>query len=313
MTVSSTTTSPASAPSPVTAGASDLTALIAAAIATTLGGAAIVGTRFLVGQTDPITLAFLRYGIAALSLLPFVLFSSARHVSRRDILPIVGLGLLYFCMHPWAFTAALKYTTAAYGALVLSFTPMLTMILSSLVGYEKITPRKFAGIFLALLGVVAAVSESAFASSAGPMAWFGNLIMLAAAAIGATYNVLSRPVLKQNSATTVISYGMAAGAIGLTTLLLGQGTDLTAIQFDMQGWIIVVCLGVFGAALAFYLLVWALKRTTPTRVAVFLALNPVVAMLLGAFVLNEPVTHLQLIGLAMVLTGIFAVNWQPKA
>lgn len=298
----------ARATAPVGAEASGLVTALAAAAATSLGGAAIVGTRYLVGHVDPLTLAFLRYGIATICLLPLVLVSAQRSVVGRDWVAVFGLGIVYFCVHPFLFTLGLKYTSASLGALVLASTPMLTLILSGLLGYEKVTPRKVIGIAVALAGVAAAVADGA--QQEGSLSWMGNGIMFAAACAGATYNVVSRPILQRNSALTVLGYGMAAGTLVLATLLLVQGRLGGIVELDLDGpsWAVLVATGTFGAALAFYLLLWALRRTTPTKVTVFLTLNPVVAMLLGAAVLGESVTVIQLVGLVLVLSGILLVN-----
>lgn len=290
--------------------------MLAAAAGTTLGGISFVGTRYLIGQVDPVTLAALRYAMAALCLLPFALLSpAARHVRRGDRLGVAGLGLMFFCLHPLFFTVALQYTTAAYGGLMMSLAPMLTLLLSALRGYERITARKAIGVCLVVAGVAGAVGESAFGGIAGPQAWLGNLIMLGTALLAALYNVLSRPLLQRNPATPVIAYGMAAGAAGLVLLmLLLPGTAPAAVlRFDATGWLVLAGLGTFCAAGTFWLFVWAMKHAAPTRVAVFLGLNPVVAMLLGAAVLDERVTLLQVAGLVLVLAGIVVVNRPGKA
>jgi drug/metabolite transporter (DMT)-like permease len=150
-----------------------------------------------------------------------------------------------------------------------------------------------------------------FARKAGDASWLGNIIMFTAACAGALYNVASRPVLRRNSAVAVIGYGMTAGSLVLAAILLSLGRfgGIWKLNIDQSGWVILLATGTLGAALAFYLLIWALKRTTPTKVAVFLSLNPVVAMLLGSVALGEPVTATQLGGLVLVVAGIAMVNW----
>jgi drug/metabolite transporter (DMT)-like permease len=66
----------------------------------------------------------------------------------------------------------------------------------------------------------------------------------------------------------------------------------------------VLFLGVCGGALAFGLWIWALRHSTPSRVAVFLALNPITAIMLGVVLLGEPVTLRLALALVMVLAGI---------
>jgi drug/metabolite transporter (DMT)-like permease len=72
---------------------------------------------------------------------------------------------------------------------------------------------------------------------------------------------------------------------------------------------LVVFLGVPGGAVAFLLWTWALSRLTPTQVAVYVNLNPIVAALLGVLLLAERRSALFLVGFAAVVTGVLLVNW----
>lgn len=67
-------------------------------------------------------------------------------------------------------------------------------------------------------------------------------------------------------------------------------------------------MGTFGAAIGYSLWVWALERTTPTRVAIFLTLNPLTATFLGGALLDEPITWRFIAGLVVVLAGIVITN-----
>lgn len=99
-----------------------------------------------------------------------------------------------------------------------------------------------------------------------------------------------------------------AGAIALGPFALGIAAARGSPSFTPLGWAAVLYIGTFGAALGYALWVWALERTTPTRVAVCLALNPLAAAVLAAAFLHEPLTARFLLGVAFVLAGIFATN-----
>jgi len=71
-------------------------------------------------------------------------------------------------------------------------------------------------------------------------------------------------------------------------------------------------LGAIASSLSFFLWVSALERTTPTRVASTLTLNPITASLLAAFILAEPVGLNLLVGIAAVLAGIWIASTEPR-
>ena len=79
-------------------------------------------------------------------------------------------------------------------------------------------------------------------------------------------------------------------------------------MFTPLGWAAVLYIGTFGASVGYSLWVFALKNTTPTRVAIFLSLNPLAATLLGWALLAEPLTPRFVIGLIAVLAGIMITN-----
>lgn len=275
---------------------------VAAALASsTLGGTSVVATRYLMGALDPATLGVFRFGIGCVLLLPVVLALRAPWPPRRDWPTVVLLGLLFFAAFPFLFNAALAHTTAARGALALSTQPLLTLAVGAALGAERLTPRKAAGVLLAMAGV--ALALGAGLAGAPPGAWRGDLLMVGAAGCGTLYSVWSRPFVRRSSPLSFTAVGMAAGACGLAALALATGpAALPAL--DPAGWAAVLYLGVVGGALTFFLWVFALGRTTPTRVAISVTVNPVVAALLGILVLAEPPGWPLLAGLAAVAAGI---------
>jgi len=70
-----------------------------------------------------------------------------------------------------------------------------------------------------------------------------------------------------------------------------------------------VFLGVLGGSAAFLLWTWALSRITPTQVAVYVNLNPIVAALLGILLLGERRSPMFVLGFAAVVIGALLVNW----
>jgi drug/metabolite transporter (DMT)-like permease len=275
---------------------------VAAALASsTLGGTSVVATRFLMGALDPATLGVFRFGIGCALLLPVVVLLRAPWPPRRDWPAVALLGLLFFAAFPFLFNAALAHTTAARGALALSTQPLLTLAVGAALRVERLTPRKAAGVLLAMAGVALALGAGLV--GAPPDAWRGDLLMVAATACAALYNVWSRPFVRRSSPLAFSALGMAAGAAGLAVLALAAGPG-TLPALDMAGWVIVAYLGVVGGALTFFLWVFALGRTTPTRVAISVAVNPLVAGLLGVLTLGEPLGWPLLAGLAAVAVGI---------
>lgn len=281
----------------------------AAVLSSTFGGMAAAVTRFVIGDADPVTLAAFRFGGGVLFLLPLALAGRSRWPRGRDWLGVAALGLMFFAFFFILYNKALAYTTASRGALALSVLPLATMVVAALLGIEKLTRRKTAGVLIAIAGVAVALAAGLTDAPVG--AWRGDAIMVAATLCMALYNVWSRPLIARSSALGFVTAGMAAGAACLV-LAAGLGGGFAAVaHFKAPQVLAVAYLGVFGGAAAFYLWVFALQRTTPTRVASTMTVNPIAASLLAALIVAEPIGLPLLIGIVAVGSGIWVATTEP--
>lgn len=277
-------------------------------------GASVVATRFAVAETQPVSLAFLRYTIACTLLLPVMWQVLRASMPRRDVLAIAGLGMIFFGVFPWTFSASLTHSPSARVAVELATMPLLTLLISRLRGYDKITMPKLAGQLLAFVGLVFALRPAA-AKAIDPTStvWIGDLLAGTTALCGAVYNVFSRPYLKRYPPLHVTTLSMYAGLLFLAPIAAVNGVFSAVPVFSRTGWLALLFLGTLGGAFGFALWIWALQRSTPSRVAVFIALNPMTAITLGVLVLHEPVTTPFLFGFGLVIAGIILANVSPAA
>jgi drug/metabolite transporter (DMT)-like permease len=280
-----------------------MSGVLVAVLSTALGGTAIVATRFLAGAADPITIGLLRFGGGALLLLPLALIKGERWPSRGDWPAGIGLGLLFFGLFPVLFNAALIYTTAALGALALSTTPLITMLVAALLGIEPLTLRKSIGLVLAMGGVAIALGASLSVSPPG--AWRGDALMLAGAACIALYTVWSRPLIRRAGPTSFAVTGMVIGSVCLGAVPWAAGGIESVTAFGGSQWAAALYLATFCGAGIYYLWSFALGTVSPTIVALTVTVNPITAAIFGALVLGEPIRLSLAIGLLGVATGIW--------
>jgi drug/metabolite transporter (DMT)-like permease len=278
----------------------------AAILSSTFGGMAAAVTRFVVGDADAVTIAALRFGGGVLFLLPLALVARSRWPRGRDWLGVAALGLMFFAFFFILYNTALAHTTASRGALALSVLPLATMVVGALLGIEKLTPRKSAGVLIAIGGIATALAAGLATEPAG--AWRGDAIMVGATLCMALYNVWSRPFIARSSALGFVTAGMAIGAACLVLVGALSGSFAAVAQFKAPQVLAVTYLGLFGGAAAFYLWVFALQRTTPTRVASTMTVNPIAASLLAAAIVGEPVGLPLLIGIVAVGAGIWVAT-----
>ncbi|MCP4616963.1 MAG: DMT family transporter [Bradyrhizobium sp.] len=284
--------------------------VLAAVLSSAIGGTSIGATRYLVNAIDPLAIGSFRFGIGFLLLLPLALLQGANWPPRRDWPGVAGLGLLFFAAFPILFNASLIFTTAARGALALSTLPLLTMIVGAALGSEALTARKTIGVLVTISGVSLALLSGLTAAPAG--AWRGDLLMVAAAFCMALYSIWSKPFIARSGAIPFTASAMAAGAAVLVTAALIRGSFAPVAAFGAPQWLGAIYLGAFGAALTFYLWAYALERTTPTRVAISVTVNPIAASFVGAVLLDEPIRWNLVAGIVTVFAGIWIATTEAR-
>lgn len=276
-------------------------AIIAAAVAGFLVGSGIVATRFVIAQTDPAALAFLRYAIGFACLLPLILLTDKPRFRPRDLLPIALLGIGQFGILIVLLNYGLQFMPSARGALIFATFPLMTMLLAAAMGKESLTRHKILGVAATFIGVALVLGEKALQPSA--TSWAGEIAVLGSAFCGALCSVLYRPYLQRYPPLSVSAFAMFASVLFLAALAGTDGFFTAVPSFTRNGWLAVIFIGV-SSGIGYFLWLWALKHTTPTRVAVFLSLSPVTATILGAVILSEPVSATLAIGLAAVAIGL---------
>ncbi len=281
-----------------------IVAHIAAAVAALSAGTAVVATRFVIGETDPISLAFYRYLIGSLCFLPLLPFIWPKEpVSAVEFGKIAILGLLFFCLFTWGFNTALKIIPAARGAVGLATVPIQTLIVAALFGREMMTLKKVASVAIAFLGI-AIVFGPAATDVSSSKTLYGDAAMLLGVFCAARYSVFSRPGLQKHGALFVTAVAMMFGALALLVLSVATTGFPGVPNFSSKGWMAVVFLGTFAGAIQFALFTWALRWLPPSTTVLYITLNPITAMVLGVLLIGETVTVPLILGLALVLTAI---------
>lgn len=291
--------------------------MCAAALTGVQVGAAIVASRFAVAEVAPLTLAMLRYAIGFACLLPFV-FKPLRPLAgvqrakcaikpiARDLLAMAGLGIGQFGLLIALLNHGLQHLGAAQAALIFSLFPLLTLLLSAALGREALSLRLAGGVMLSIAGVAVSLAPKLTAASpvTGAGHWWGEAAVFAAACTGAICSVLYRPYLRRYPTVPVSAYAMFASVAVLSLLALGEHWPQRLALIGPQAWAAIGFIGV-SSGIGYFLWLYALKHESPTRVTVFLSLNPVTAVVLGWACLGEAPPPSALAAVALIATGLW--------
>lgn len=292
----------------------DAKAHAAATVAASIAGLTVIFTSLLMQSVDPLLATTLRYLVASVSILPFLILNwpSVRAISLRDLIAISVLGLLFYFLFPFLFNQSLERTTAARGSLIMSLLPILALSLGVLFRVESLNRFKIMGCGLAVIGVALSVYDGLSSGSTGAEAVQGDFIMIAAVTVAASFTVFSKHYFQKYGAWAVTNVAICAGfllPLPVTSLVLDFDilSDLTSVE-----WTLLILLGTLGVPVQFGLFSWSLNQLGPSRGSMYIVLMPMTATLLAVIALNEAVTDLFVLGLLLVIAAIIMVNRNPQ-
>ena len=227
-------------------------------------------------------------------------------VTRRDAARLAAVGVLVVVGYHVSLNVGTRYTTSGTAALVVALAPALTLVLATMLGLERATARRVAGLAVAFAGVAVVVllgagGELSLANAKGP------LIVLAAPVSFALYNVLLQPLLDRYSLLALTAASSLVGTLGLLPLARRSTVDaVTGISAGDAA--LVLYLGILCTLLGY--LAWnvGLRGLGSTNAVTYAYGIPVLAVGFGAVLLDETVTLWLAVGGALVLAGVAAAQ-----
>ncbi|PIB66914.1 DMT family transporter [Pseudomonas sp. 2822-17] len=283
------------------------------AAVTMIWGGTFVAGRYLADQVNPLLAASLRFILASLALLLFMAFARVRlaRPSPRQFAQLTVLGFFGIFFYNLCFFYGLQYINASRASLIVALNPAVIGLASWLLFKEHLSCTKVAGIALCLAGAAAViVSRNPGLMQAGVDSWRGDLLILGCVAAWGIYSLASRGLNASLGPLQTVTWSVLLGTVMLTatTAVSGSFTVEALTSLGLSQLLSLLYLGVLGSALAYIGYYDGIRRIGPTRSGVFIALNPLTAVLCGALLLGEQLTLPMLIGGAVILSGIYLCN-----
>ena len=287
----------------------------AAIVAASVAGLTVIFTSILMQSVDPLLAATLRYCVASLSVLPFLIWNwpAVRKMSRRDFFAISALGVLFYFLFPFLFNQSLELTTAARGSLIMSLLPIMALSIGAAFKVETLSLFKVLGCGLAIIGVGLSVYDGLALGIVGADALTGDMIMIIAVTVAASFTVFSKRYFQKYGSWAVSYIAICAGflvPLPVTAMVIDFGVlpELTANELTL-----LLLLGTLGLPVQFGLFSWSLNQLGPSRGSMYIVMMPITATILAVIALNETLTPLFVAGLVLIVGAIILVNREPKA
>jgi len=272
--------------------------LLIAISAASFGTLAIFGRFLYADGMDTFTMLFLRFGISA-SIMTFILILRKEPFPRGRVLALlIGMGALGYVGQSFSYLSAIKYASAGLVALLLYLYPMFVFILSVIFLREKVTWAKVAALVLALVGTALTVGP------AGGQ-FLGIFFAIFAAVVYSVYIIVGADVTKHVSAvqSSVVIFASAGAVYGMLTAV--NGAHLPA---SSSGWWSMAGIVLLATVIPVVTFLAGLERIGPTNAAMLSTLEPVVTVLLAAWLFAERLEPVTLAGGALILVAVVVLT-----
>jgi len=263
-----------------------------------IGGSNFVAIRFSNRELDPLWGAGLRFTLAAVA---FALLCAGLRIAlpRGRGLVLAGLyGLLTVTGTYGLLYIAMREVPAGVAAIVLAVGPLLTLLLAVAHGMERLSTRAVAGALVAILGS-AVIFFQPGSLDFGP----GSFVLLVLAALCASEAVVVSKLAGRIHPVAMNTVGMGVGALALLLVcFVGGATVALPREGETQ-----LALGYLVAAtvVLFLLVLFVVQRWTASAVSYLFVLMPIVALVVGALLADEPITATAVVGGAIVCGGVY--------
>jgi drug/metabolite transporter (DMT)-like permease len=272
--------------------------LLIAISAASFGTLAIFGRFAYADGMDTFTLLFLRFTISA-AIMTFILLLRKEPFPRGQILlQLIGMGALGYVGQSFTYLTAIKYASAGLVALLLYLYPFFVMVLSAIIFREKVTSLKTTALILALIGTALTVDPAG-----GQL--IGILLAIAAAAIYSVYIMVGTNVMKHVSAVQSSMVIFASAGIVYGTLTAINGAHFPTGNL---GWLTIGGIVLIATVIPVVTFLAGLERIGPTNAAMLSTLEPVVTVLLAAWLFQERLNTVSLLGGGLILVAVILLT-----
>lgn len=232
--------------------------------------------------------------------------SRLKALTRKDWIELVFLGSIGTFLYQFCFVSAVKRTSVGNGSLIIGVSPIVIALMSAVAGHERIRPVRWLGIVVAMLGLYLVVGRGVDVSG---QTWRGDALMMAGVICWSVYSVASQGILKRHSPLIVIALTFAIGAtlyvLTMTPILIA--TEWRAIS--RFSWLMMLTSALLALNLSYWIWYTGLKRLGGSRTSVYSYLTPVVAMIVAAVWLGEPISVNQIAGAGAIFGGLLITRF----
>lgn len=271
-------------------------------------GSTYLLNKICVAELAPFMLASTRFTTAGV--LIFIISKILGHdlsITKKQAINCAIVGFLFLTFGNGVVVWALKFVDSGFAALEISAQPLVVLLLMRIFEGKKIRPKSMIGVVLGMIGIYILVSQESILDQENSII---AMIMIFSCMVSWGYGSLfvAKADLPKNFFINT-GFQMFFGGIMLmiASLIFGETWVAPSAWSDQVIWSMLILI-IFGSIVAFTSFNYLLKIVSPEKVATSTYINPLVAIALGWYILEEQVTTQSLIAAGVLLTGVYFIN-----
>ncbi len=272
-----------------------------------LFGSLPVIAKVVLAVLPPVALVGIRTAITALILIVVQVFRGRFWLKEKgDYWRFALLSLFGVVLNQLFFIGGLSLTTASNTSLLAVMIPVFALAVGAIAGFERLTLIKIAGIILAGIGVIILIDprKASFSSQTT----LGDLCIVINCLAYGIYVATSKAAITRNGTFRSMMWVFIFASIVCVPLGLFSLSTIDIGAVETKIWLITVYIGIGATAAPYLLNAWALSKVSPSTVAVFVYLQPLIGFTLALLFLGESITGIFLFSSALIFAGVFLVT-----
>jgi drug/metabolite transporter (DMT)-like permease len=275
-------------------------------------GSTYLLNKIAVTELPPFMLASIRFITAGTLIFIIAYFMGSKlSVTRKQLVNSIIAGFLFLSFGNGVIVWALKYVDSSFAALESSAQPLVVLLLMRILDGKKIKAMSVFGVILGMLGIFLLVSQKQFMNQEGTLL---GMVMIFVCIISWAYGSIfvSKADLPPNFFVNTGYQMLSAGITLLVVSFLFREAWTLPSQWSGKVQFSMIALVLFGSIVAFTAFNYLLRTVSPEKVATSTYVNPIIAMVLGWYFLEEQITIQSVIAASVLLIGVYFINTKKK-
>ena len=229
-------------------------------------------------------------------------------IARKDFFVIFLSAVFGVALNMLTFFKGLSLTTPINGSVIMTTTPIIVLIFSFIILYEKITTRKITGILIGMLGTIILITYGPKAVLNAPNIKLGNFLVFINAASYGMYLIVSKQLLKKYHPFHLVKWIYLFGLIMVLPFGFHQVSIIDWQGIPMEGLYKIGFIVVFTTFLTYLFNIMALRHVKASTLSVFLYLQPLVASIYAIAVGSDQLDTIKLIAATLIFLGVYLAS-----